>query len=65
MGEGGSARKGARASKGGGGVKTLEFEPNVLFECPITNKLDLKRCEECISVPNLSIYYTRKNIKSL
>ena len=29
-----------------------------------TDKLDLRRSEESIALSNLSIYYTRKNIKS-
>ena len=31
----------------------------------ITNKLDLRLGEKIIALSNLSIYYTRKNIKSL
>ena len=31
----------------------------------LTNKLDLRLGEKIIALSNLSIYYTRKNIKSL
>ena len=31
----------------------------------LTNKLDLRIGEKIIALSNLSIYYTRKNIKSL
>ena len=30
----------------------------------LTDKLDLRRSEKIIALSNLSIYYTRKNIKS-
>ena len=40
------------------------FEPYVLI-LKLTHKLDLKRGEKSISLSNLSIYYTWKNIKSL
>ena len=30
----------------------------------ITNKLDLRMSEKVIALPNLSIYYTQKNIKN-
>ena len=37
--------------------------PRVLVS-KLTNKLDLRNGEKIIALPNLSIYYTRKNIKS-
>ena len=39
-------------------------EPLVLI-LRVTDKLDLRRGEKTIAFSNLSIYYTRKNIKSL
>ena len=38
-------------------------EPHVLI-LKLTDKLDLRRSEKIITLSNLSIYYTRKNIKS-
>ena len=38
-------------------------EPHVLI-LKLTNKLDLGRGEKIVDLSNLSIYYTRKNIKS-
>ena len=38
-------------------------EPYVLI-LKLTNKLDLRRGEKSIALPNLSIYYTWKNIKN-
>ena len=38
-------------------------EPHVLI-FKLTDKLDLRRSEKIITLSNLSIYYTRKNIKS-
>ena len=42
--------------------KTLQ--PHVLV-LKLTNKLDLRMGKKVIALSNLSIYYTRKNIKSL
>ena len=39
------------------------FEPHVLI-LKFTNKLDLRRSKKIIALSNLSIYYTRKNIKA-
>ena len=39
------------------------FEPHVLI-LKLTDKLDLRRSEKIITLSNLSIYYTRKNIKT-
>ena len=39
------------------------FEYHVLI-LKLTNKLDLRRVEKSITLSNLSIYYTWKNIKS-
>ena len=41
--------------------KTSELHVLIL---KLTDKLDLRRDENCIALSNLSIYYTRKNIKS-
>ena len=41
--------------------KTSEYHVLVL---KLTDKLDLRRDQKTIAVPNLSIYYTWKNIKS-
>ena len=38
-------------------------KPHVLV-LKLTNKLDLRISEKIIALSNLSIYYTRKNIKS-
>ena len=38
-------------------------EPHVLI-LKLTNKLDLRIDEKIIALSNLSIYYTRKNIKN-
>ena len=35
-----------------------------VLKLKFTDKLDLRRSEESIALSNLSIYYTRKNIKS-
>ena len=39
------------------------FMPHIL-KLKLTSKLDLRIGEKVIALPNLSIYYTRKNIKS-
>ena len=39
------------------------FEPHVLM-LKLTNKLDIRIGEKIIALPNLSIYYTWKSIKS-
>ena len=39
-------------------------KPHVLV-LKLTNKLDLRICEKIITLSNLSIYYTWKNIKSV
>ena len=39
-------------------------KPHVLL-LKLTNKLDLRICEKIITLSNLSIYYTWKNIKSV
>ena len=39
------------------------FEPHVLI-LKFTDKSDLRRGEKIIALSNLSVYYTRKNIKS-
>ena len=39
-------------------------KPHVLV-LKFTNKLDLRICEKIITLSNLSIYYTWKNIKSV
>ena len=31
----------------------------------LTNKIDVQRCEKCLTLSNLSIYYTWKNIKKV
>ena len=41
--------------------KTSEYHVLVL---KLTDKLDLRRGEKTIALSNLSIYYTRKNVKS-
>ena len=38
-------------------------KPRVLI-LKLTNKLDLSKAEKVIPLSNLSIYYTKKNIKS-
>ena len=43
---------------------TKTSEPHVLV-LKLTNKLDLRICEKIITLSNLSIYYTWKNIKSV
>ena len=43
-------------------TKTSESHVLVL---KLTNKLDLRICEKIITLSNLSIYYTWKNIKSV
>ena len=35
-----------------------------VLKLKLTSKLDLRLCEKVIALSNLSIYYTRKNIKS-
>ena len=42
---------------------SMTSEPLVLI-LRVTDKLDLRRGEKTIAFSNLSIYYTRKNIKS-
>ena len=37
-------------------------KPHVII-LKLTDKLDLRRAEKSIALSNLSIYYTRKNIK--
>ena len=39
-------------------------KPHVLV-LKLTNKLDLRICEKIITLSNLSIYYTWKNVKSV
>ena len=41
--------------------KTSEYHVLVL---KLTDKLDLRRAQKTVALSNLSIYYTRKNIKS-
>ena len=41
--------------------KTLEYHVLVL---KLTDKLDLKRGQKIVALSNLSIYYTRKSVKS-
>ena len=41
--------------------RTSEYHILVL---ELTDKLDLRRSQKCVALSNLSIYYTRKNIKS-
>ena len=41
--------------------KNSEYHALVL---KLTDKLDLRRCQETVALSNLSIYYTWKNIKS-
>ena len=41
--------------------KTLE---NNVLVLKLTNKLDLRRGQKTIALPNLSFYYTWKNVKS-
>ena len=43
--------------------KSKMSKPHVLI-LKLTNKLDLRIGEKIIALSNLSIYYTRKNIKS-
>ena len=41
--------------------KNKTFEPHVLI-LNLTEKLDLRRDEKCVTLPNLSIYHKPKNI---
>ena len=43
--------------------KSKTSDPHVLI-LQLSDKLDLRRGEIIIALTNLSIYYTRKNIKS-
>ena len=43
---------------------TKTYDPHLLI-LNLSNKIDLKRSDECVTSSNLSIYYTWKNIKKI